>query len=63
MKIIITEDQLGILTESLTQTDKTEIERMIRKEIKTTLDDSKFKKKSLKMLWMTNTSLKTLKEN
>ena len=45
MKILITETQLMYLTESLTQTDKTEIERMARKEIKDALDDSKFKNK------------------
>lgn len=45
MKIIITEKQLKLVTEALTQTDKSEIERMIRKEIKDALDDSKMKKK------------------
>jgi len=45
MKILITETQLMYLTESLTQTDKTEIERMARKEIKDALDDNKFKNK------------------
>lgn len=45
MKIIITEKQLSLLTESLTQTDKNEIERIIRKEIKDAIDDPKFKKK------------------
>jgi hypothetical protein len=45
MKIIITEKQLELITESITQTDKNEIERMIRKEIKDTIDDAKFKKK------------------
>lgn len=45
MKIIITENQLKLVTEALTQTDKTEIERIVRKEIKDALDDSKFKKK------------------
>ena len=45
MKIIITEKQLELITEAITQTDKSEIERMIRKEIKDTLDDNKFKKK------------------
>lgn len=45
MKILVTESQLRLITESLTQTDKSEIERMIRKEIKDALDDSKFKKK------------------
>lgn len=45
MKIIISERQLKFITESLTQTDKGEIERMIRKEIKDSLEDSKFKKK------------------
>ena len=45
MKIIITEKQLSLLTESLTQTDKGDIERMIRKEIKDAFDDTKFKKK------------------
>lgn len=45
MKIVITEKQLQFLTESLTDTDKNEIERMIRKEIKDVIDDTKFKKK------------------
>jgi hypothetical protein len=45
MKIIITENQLKVISEAFTQTDKTEIERIIRKEIKDALDDSKFKKK------------------
>lgn len=45
MKIIITERQLTLLTESLTDTDKAEIERIARKEIKTALDDVKFTKK------------------
>lgn len=45
MKILITETQLRTITESLTQTEKTEIERMIRKEIKDAMDDSKFKTK------------------
>lgn len=45
MKILITENQLKLITETLTQTDKTEIERIARKEIKDTLDDSKFKNK------------------
>lgn len=45
MKIIITETQLKYITESLTQTDKNEIETIVRKEIKSALDDSKFKKK------------------
>lgn len=45
MKILITENQLKLITETLTQTDKTEIERIARKEIKDALDDSKFKNK------------------
>lgn len=45
MKIIITESQLKLLTETLTQTEKTEIERIARKEIKDALDDTKFKNK------------------
>ena len=45
MKILITESQLKTITESLTQTDKTEIERMIRREIKDLSDETKFKKK------------------
>lgn len=45
MKIIVTESQLKFLAESLTDTDKAEIERIARKEIKTVIDDVKFTKK------------------
>ena len=45
MKILISESQLRLLTETFTQTDKSEIERIAKKEIKDALDDSKFKKK------------------
>ena len=45
MKILITESQLRVLTENFTQTDKSEIERIARKEIKDAMDDSKFTKK------------------
>lgn len=45
MKIIITENQLKVISETFTQTDKSEIEKIVRKEIKDVLDDSKFKKK------------------
>jgi hypothetical protein len=45
MKIIITESQLKLLSETLTQTEKSEIERIARKEIKDALDDTKFKNK------------------
>lgn len=50
MKIIINEKQLNFLTESLTQTDKSEIERIARKEIKDAIDDMKFKKKIKDMI-------------
>lgn len=45
MKILITESQLKVITETFTQTDKSEIEKIARKEIKDAIDDTKFKKK------------------
>lgn len=45
MKILITESQLKVITEALTQTDKSEIEKIARKEVKDAIDDAKFKKK------------------
>ena len=44
-RILISESQLKYLTETFTQTDKLEIERIVRKEIKDSMTDSKLKSK------------------